>query len=129
MAKDLDKIIDGALSDGLDVPVTADDVNRQLYAREGYAWALDVFWAYEHMGERVKKDDAGPGRYALWKFAREDPSKFIGQILPKAMSLLEKARDKEGDDQVVVEAERKGITELRLTLKEALAEMRATDES
>ena len=121
---DLDKILDAALGDGLDVPITADDTNRALYAREGYAWALDAFWAYEHLGERLTKQKVGTAaRWAMYQYARKESDKFLGTILPRAMQLLEKAREKEGDDQQVVEAERKGLTELRRILKEALAEV------
>lgn len=125
MAKKLDDVLDSVLNTGaIGVPVTADDVNRELYSKESYAWALDAFWTYEHMGDKMTRVKAGSaGRWALWQFAKNEPDKFIGQILPKAMALLEKAREKEGDDQVVVEAERKSLANLRQILADAVAEL------
>lgn len=93
------------------------------YAREAYAWAEDSFWAFENMGLKMTKAKAGsPARHAMWKYAKDNPDQFLGQVLPKAMALLEKARAKEGDTDEIIRAETKSIAELRNLLKAAVEE-------
>lgn len=93
--------------------------------REGYQWAIDCFWVYDHLGERMTKAIAGPRRWAQWQEAKRDTQYFIQQTLPKAMPLLEKARDKAGTDDVSVREERKGIAELQRICRDAVEEAKA----
>lgn len=91
--------------------------------RSSYSWAEDVYWVYEHLGDRVNRSTAGnAGRYALWKNAKADVDKFITQMMPRAMSLLEKSLDKEVDDAVIIRREKKNIAELENILADALVE-------
>lgn len=93
------------------------------YARESYAWAEDSFWAFENMGNKMTRAKAGTAaRHALWKYAKDNPDQFLGQVLPKAMALLEKARAKEGDTDEIIRAETKSIASLRKLLKAAIVE-------
>lgn len=100
----------------------------QEVQREGYRWATDCFWVYKRIGAKLTKAEAGPGRWALWQEAKRDLSNFVGQILPKAMTLLEKARDKAGDTGAVEKVERKEIGKLQeilIAAREEAAEMAA----
>jgi hypothetical protein len=121
----LDVLVDSVLAETPE----AGAIGRYAYDREGYAWAVDCFWVYEHLGDRITKPLAGsPARWALWKFAKANPDKFVGQILPKAMGLLEKARDKEADsevDNLMVSEEKKSIRELQRVLEAAILEAEA----
>lgn len=92
--------------------------------RESYAWAVDVFWVYQRLGQKPSQAAAGGknGRYALWVEARKDPFKYTNVILPKAMMLLDKARAKEGDSDEVEAIEAKDIAKMKATLKAAVRE-------
>ncbi len=125
MADALDGIVDDILSSpAVSTPQENESsFDGGTYAREGYAWAVDAYWVYEHLGDRLNKEKAGnPGRYALWKYAKKETDKFIGQMLPKAMTLLEKARDNTNDDATIVQKEHKAVGELRSLLRKAVAE-------
>ena len=91
--------------------------------RAGYRWALDVDWVYSNLDSKMTRTKAGsPSRWALWKAAKEDPQKFIMDVVVRTMPLLEKARAKMGDNDVAVESEQKSIRELEALLKRALIE-------
>jgi len=91
--------------------------------RASYAWALDCDWVWQNLGGKMTRDKAGtPARWALWQYAKKDMDKFIQQIMPKAMTLLEKALDKEGDTDVIIIKERKNIATLKQILSDALIE-------
>jgi hypothetical protein len=144
MADDIDDMLDDVLGDVKTVAagsVYSDandlrlDTNRQNTAnldgdlfqevqREGYRWAQDCFWVYKRVGRKLTKAEAGPGRWALYQEAKRDLSNFVGQILPKAMALLEKARDREGDTGTVEKIERKEIAKLQEILVAAREEAR-----
>lgn len=118
MADELDGLFDNLTAD---VKVDVPEVTS--YARESYAWAEDSFWAFENMGNTMTKKKAGSAsRLAMHKYAKNNPDQFLGQILPKAMTLLEKARAKEGDTDEIIRAEQKSIAELRKLLKMAVEE-------
>ena len=85
-------------------------------------WCRAVFWAVQHMATpRMTQTKAGSLlRYTQWKIARKDPMKFSLQLVPKAMSMLEKVKP---DDQGgVVEAEEKSVAELQAFLDRATKE-------
>ncbi len=110
-----------------DQPTPSDQVSE--LEREGYAWAQDVYWVYEHLGDRMTRKKAKTGaRYGLWQHAKADMDGFLRNILPKAMGLLEKARDKSADDLTIVEAETKSIGELKKILAAAIVEFEGMDE-
>lgn len=109
-------------------PVMDDPTIRAIYEREGNAWALDVFWVYEHLGSRMTRKEAGTAaRWGLYQFAKKNTENFMGQVLPKAMVLLEKAREKAGDPDELIIEEKKGINELRRILTAAIAEAAGGD--
>lgn len=133
---ELDKLLNEAL--GLDkleepdfgpVPKPLDnrpvsDLQREL-EQESFGWAADVYWVYRHLGEKPSKVVAGGlnGRYQLWKHARASTQKFIEQMLPKAMLLLEKAKAKQDDGvDAIMEEEGKSIRKLQRILKAAILE-------
>lgn len=120
MATDaIDDLLDEAFGDG----ATQFEGPSEAKDREGYAWAADAFWVYDHIGERLNKKKAGSsGRYAMWKWAKEEQQTFFQMILPKAMALLERARDNSQDDVVVANKEKKAIRELRDLLRKAVKE-------
>lgn len=101
-----------------DTPVEGPD----LFKREEYAWARDIFWVYENLGKRVTKASTTSGRYVLWQHANRDKHGFITQMMPKAMALMEKARERQGDDITIIQKERKEIAELQALLKDAIKE-------
>jgi hypothetical protein len=109
-------------------PAPAHDPNtiRSIYERESYAWALDVFFVYEHLGTTAKAAKATKeftaARRALLQHSKDDMNNFMGQLLPKAMQLLEKANEKNGDLDTVVAEEKKEINKLRQTLRAAIEE-------
>jgi hypothetical protein len=114
--------IDDLFSDILDKPV-ADVPEVTSYARESFAWAEDVFWCFENLGGSMTKKKAGSNaRHALWTYAKNNMDQFMGQVLPKAMQLLEKAKAKEGDSDEIIRAETKSIASLRKLLKLAVEE-------
>lgn len=91
--------------------------------RAGQQWAADVFWVYEHIGDRVTRTKAGTsGRYAMWQYAKKNMDAFLGQLVPKAMAIDEKARDKQGDSTVVEIEEKKSIAEISRILRAAIEE-------
>lgn len=132
---DLNALLNDATDapDSAGIPDTERDPSREnpgdnaISAREGYAWAADCFWAYDNMGGKMTQAKAGSaGRYYQWKMATKNPEQYVMQVLPRAMTMLEKARDKAGDDaNVVVRAEEKQIAELQSILTAAIAESRA----
>jgi hypothetical protein len=147
MSDDLDDLFDGVIDEPKpakgggsgydDATETQPAVDRENTAnlegdifqevqREGYRWAQDCFWVYKRVGRKLTKAEAGPGRWALYQEAKRDLSNFVGQILPKAMAMLEKARDKAGDTDLVEKTERKEIAKLQEILvaaREEAAEM------
>lgn len=105
-----------------DIPVDATNA-ATAGLREGHAWAIDAFWAYENLGEKMTRQKAGTSaRWAQWQSARKDTGYFLMQILPKAMQLLERARDKGADADMVEREERKEIAKMQRVLKEAIKE-------
>ena len=123
--KDLDDLIGNAIP-------REDAEYRQPFSPEETAnivrvthrWASDCFWTFEHLGDRMTLAKAGnAGRWGLWQMAKNDPERFLNQILPKAMSILDRAIDKSGDgEDIIVKAERKNIAELQDILRRAVAE-------
>lgn len=125
---DLNNLLDEATAPA-ESPDTDSDTFREnagenaFTVREGHAWAADCYWAYEHLGDRVTRAKAGTAaRFAQWKMAAKDPEYFVMQVMPKAMTMLEKARDKAGDEDGVSRAEQKSIAELQRILTAAIAE-------
>lgn len=91
--------------------------------REGYVWMQDCFWVYENLGSKITRAKSGtPARWALFQMAKKDTGYFMMQILPKALLLLEKAREKGADGDMVVKEEEKEIRSLQKLLKEAVKE-------
>lgn len=120
MATDIDDLLDLALTGATEPEATRDNFAPE---REGYQWAVDVFWVYEHLGDRISKEKAvSSGRYAQWKWAQENIDSFVGQLLPKAMGILEKARAKQGDNELIEAEEKKDIAAMTRMLARAVAE-------
>lgn len=93
---------------------------------EGHRWALDCYWAYENMGGKPTRAKAGTAaRFALWQMANKDTGIFVMDIMPRAMALLDKARAKSSDTDMVVRKENKKIAELQEILRGAIEESRS----
>jgi hypothetical protein len=108
-----------------DDPAGASPLSVDIPPTEGHRWALDCYWAYENMGGRPNKAKAGtPARLALWSMANKDPGAFVMDIMPRAMALLDKARAKSSDGDMVVRKENKKIAELQEILRGAIEESR-----
>jgi hypothetical protein len=105
-----------------DTPLAGPD----LFSREEYSWARDIFWVYENLGKKVTKVAAGSSRYVLWQHANRDKHGFITQMMPKAMALMEKARERQGDDITIIQQERREIAELQAVLRDAIKEAEKT---
>lgn len=112
-----------------DVNSVADEVlggtSQATAVEEGIPmWATDAVWVYEHVGGRPTKAKAGtPSRFELWKWAKEDTSRFMA-FLQKATALLEAIRDGNSDTDME-KAERKSIQKLRDILTVAVEESKA----
>lgn len=119
----IDEAIESALADAPEESPKVEEYPVQTSEREGYAWASDVFWVYDHLGDRVSRERApNSGCYATWKWAKKNLDDFIGQMLPKAMNLLERARDKSSDEDIIQDEEKRAIAEMQRLLKRAVAE-------
>lgn len=121
---DLDALVNGGSKPKSKPQDNAPEAFEQgAYQRESYAWAQDVFFAYEHLDSKPSREKAGTaGRFALWKFARGNTEKFVESMLPKAMVQLEKGRNRAGDDYEVVEKEKRRVGELLELLDAAIVE-------
>jgi hypothetical protein len=88
------------------------------------AWAEDVHWVYEHHAAKLAKSSPGmtTARWGILQYARKNMDAFMAQLVPKAMTVLEKAHDKTGDTDAVVIEEKRGIAELKRILVAAIAE-------
>lgn len=90
---------------------------------EEYTWAKDVSFVYYNQTTTVKDSKKWPpGRQGLLKVLKSDPTHFMSVIMPKAITLLEKARAKTGDDVDVIRKERRQIAELQQILRDATDE-------
>lgn len=86
-------------------------------------WARDVYWVFENYSAKVTKAVAqSSARWGLYSYAKKNCDQFMGQLVPKAMMILEKNAAKGGDAEVVVIEERKSVVELQRILRDALAE-------
>jgi hypothetical protein len=86
-------------------------------------WAHDVYWVFENYSSRVTKQIAGTSsRWGLYQHAKKNADQFMGQLVPKAMVLLEKAYANSGDSEQIVIEERKDIRALKAILVAALEE-------
>lgn len=105
-------------------PARADDPAAKFdYTRESYSWAQDVFYVYDHLGATAKEVKTfSDARRALHKHAKSNMDSFMGQLVPKAMQLYEKAREKHGDGDNIIAEEKKGIVQLRQILVAAIEE-------
>ena len=94
---------------------------------ETLRWATDCYWVAENLDERMSKTKAGTTfRFALWKHARENMDTFIGQMLPKAMAILDRQMSKNTDDGALVKHEDKGVAELERILRGVIHEALVT---
>lgn len=86
-------------------------------------WCRAVLWAAEHVNT-AKMTERKAGnllRYSLWQFGRDNPKELVVQLVPKALTLLDKNKGTgEGDD--VIEAENMAVKELETLLDGALQE-------
>jgi hypothetical protein len=106
----------------LETPDESPDASRGDDFRPSYAWALDCDWVWRNLGGKMTREKAGTAaRWALWQNAKKDMDKFIA-LMAKAMPLLDKALDKEGDADIVAVKEKKQIKELKQILADALVE-------
>jgi hypothetical protein len=86
-------------------------------------WARDVYWASENMGGRLSKKAAGTGRrYALWQYATTNTKDFIGQMLPKAMQIRDRAMAKNSGDGEGDGDEIRDINQLKIFLRNVVRE-------
>jgi hypothetical protein len=102
-----------------EVPVNDFDI----LDRGEYTWAKDVDFVYNNQTTSLKQAKSwSPGRQGLLKVLKSDSTHFMSIIMPKAISLLEKARGKMGDDVDVIRKERREISALQSLLRDAIDE-------
>ena len=96
----------------------ADDVKFAV------TWAQAVLWAADNVDvtkKKMTKTRAGSAlRYNLFLFAKDDLRELHANLIPKALSILDKNKNPEGGD--LTAAEEKNCDELLTILKQALAE-------
>jgi AcrR family transcriptional regulator len=87
-------------------------------------WARSVMWAAEHVHiSRMAKRKAGtPMRFTLWQYGRENQKELLVNMVPRALSYLDKAKAGKEPEGVML-AEQKSIDELRALLEQALGEL------
>lgn len=97
---------------------TPDDVNQSAVE-----WAHAILWAVENVGQsKMSKQKAGSAtRHALWEFGRENTKALVVNLMPKAMSILEKQDAMRVDDEVAA-AEEKAVDEIDKLIKDAIEE-------
>ena len=120
------------MAPGLVPPVPAappvDDLALAGYVQESLRWAMDVYWVFENHSGRVTKAVAGTSsRWGLYQYAKKNMDQFMGQLVPKAMVMIEKARAKMGDPDEIVVEEKKGIADLKRILIDAVKESRGEE--
>jgi hypothetical protein len=96
---------------------------RAAFDRDSYAWAADVFFVYDRQTATAKQAKSWtPARQGLLKMLKSDPMAYMAQLVPKAMALYEKAKDKNGDADAVILEEKKDINKLKQILAAAIVE-------
>lgn len=114
--------LDDIISKVVDGPSTTQATRESVDVSNAILrWAEDAQWVYERLDKKPTKKDAGPGgRYALWKYARENQLEFMRDIMPKISAILMKAQA--GSDDVAMDRENeRTIKDLQVFLKEAVA--------
>lgn len=89
-------------------------------------WCEAVLWAAKHVNTaRMSERRAGSKlRYSLWQFGRGNTKELVVNMVPKALTILDKNKQPE-EIEAMEEAEKTPIAELEklleTTLEEALA--------
>lgn len=122
MAKSLADLI--ASDSPVPAPTPAAEVPMDaLGTPEEYTWAKDVLFVYNNQTTPLKKSKTWtPGQQGLLKVLKQDNTHFMSMIMPKAITLMEKARAKVGDDYDVIRKERREIAGLQQILRDAIDE-------
>jgi hypothetical protein len=129
-AKELDAIVAGILDrqkprDSFDLSTDTNPGTAlaDSTALDSLEWARDVYWAAKNLDGKVTKSSAGSTlRYELVRYAKKNMKEFLGQILPKAMVIVDRANAKGGDADIVAVEEGKSIGELQRILRAAVRE-------
>lgn len=130
MALSAQEIVSGASTAGASPTAPPDAEPGPSGAIQSWvAWAEDVHWVYEHHASKLMK--ASPGmttaRWGILQYAKKNMDQFMAQLVPKAMTVLEKAHAKTGDTDAVVTESKRGIAELKRILVAAIAESKQAD--
>jgi hypothetical protein len=133
--KDLDALVSGLFAQGAPIrPVLhigtkhnaskTPEISDDGAANDSLEWARAVYWAANNLDSQgLTKATAGSTlRYELVRYAKKNMKDFIGQMLPKAMVIKDRADAKGGDADIVAVEERKGISELQRILRAAVRE-------
>jgi len=89
----------------------------------GIEWARAVVWAAEHVhvAKMTKRKAGNAMRHTYWQLGRDNQKQLLVDLMPKALSILDKAKGK-GDDTGIIIAEEQNIAELSALLAQARAE-------
>lgn len=84
-------------------------------------WAEDVMVVYDHLRESIPDGLQTPARLELYEWALTNKREFFKNFVPKASDILIKLT-KPDDDAEIIRSERKSIAEMKVKLKEYIAE-------
>jgi len=85
--------------------------------------ARAILWAAENISTaRITKRQAGSAlRYAYWQYGRKERTKLLVDLVPKALSIIDKNKTP-AEDANIEAAERKAFKELEMFLDSAVEE-------
>lgn len=90
-------------------------------------WARDVLEMSKMLGGKMSIRKAGSKRrYHIWEYGTKQMKDFMGQTLPKASAILDRAKAKGADmDSWLVKDENRSVEELKKFLREIKEEATA----
>ena len=87
----------------------------------GLSVAKAILWASErlHVARMTQKEAGNPLNYNYWKHGKKNPTELLVQLVPKALSIIDKNRTPAADADVVA-AEKQSIKDLEELLEGAI---------
>jgi len=86
-------------------------------------WAHSILWAAKHINEpRMSLKKTGCKiKYGYWEFGRENTKELMVNLVPKALTILDKNKKPEAEAEIEA-AEKQSISELKELLAGAIKE-------
>jgi hypothetical protein len=116
----LEEILAAACPGSVELPPPDADAEIDQSAVE---WAHSILWAAKHVNEaRMSRTKAGSQiKYAMWEFGRDNAKELVVNLVPKALTILDKNKKPEAEAEIEA-AEKQSISELKELLAGALKE-------